>query len=215
MPGYIDIHTHDRSSSENRIYNVFAKNDYEHISDKSFSIGLHPWHVKPDHSEVLEIVRQNTKLENCRAVGETGLDRVCNTDFGLQEIVFSKHIEMAEAAGKPLIIHCVRAFDRLLQLKKSMLPTVPWIVHGFNSRAEIADQLNSNGVILSFGKALVLPGSNAQKTLSRIYGNDFFLETDDGNLRIEIIYDNAAKLLQMTHSDILKKIQISFKKIFG
>jgi TatD DNase family protein len=96
-----------------------------------------------------------------------------------------------------------------------MLPTVPWIVHGFNSRAEIADQLNSNGVILSFGKALVLPGSNAQKTLSRIYGNDFFLETDDGNLRIEIIYDNAAKLLQMTHSDILKKIQISFKKIFG
>ena len=40
----------------------------------------------------------------------------------LQMAVFEKQILLAEAMGKPLIIHCVKAFNELVELKRKFRP---------------------------------------------------------------------------------------------
>ena len=51
---------------------------------------------------------------------------------------------MAQETGKILIIHCVRAWDRLLAMRRKLCreydSCVTWIVHGFRGNAELARQ---------------------------------------------------------------------------
>ena len=65
--------------------------------------------------------------------------------MALQETVFIRQAKMADAAGKPLIVHLVKATDALLRLKKELKPRVPWIIHGFRGKAQLAEELLRHG----------------------------------------------------------------------
>ena len=70
----------------------------------------------------------------------------------MQEQLFPLHVRLSEAYGKPLILHCVRAFDRLLALRKHYCPTQRWVIHGFRGRPALARQLLQADFDLSFGE---------------------------------------------------------------
>ncbi|MBK8442701.1 MAG: TatD family hydrolase [Sphingobacteriales bacterium] len=56
------------------------------------------------------------------AVGECGLDRLCAT-YGICSYKHLRHrFGFRSSTRKPLVIHCVRAFDTLLQFKKTLRP---------------------------------------------------------------------------------------------
>ncbi|WP_232056673.1 TatD family hydrolase [Methylomonas rhizoryzae] len=122
-----------------------------------FSLGMHPWFIERQAQEIafsrLERLAAHPKV---LAIGECGLDKCIATPPARQAEVFSRHIELSEAVGKPLIIHCVRAFAELLQLKKRFAPRQAWIVHGFTGKPALAKQLLQHGCYLSFGKAILL-----------------------------------------------------------
>ena len=82
------------------------------------------------------------KDEYCIAIGECGVDRAIETSIELQQTIFEQQIELAEQVQKPLIIHCVKAFDILLFLKKKYKITVPIIVHGYKNKPEQLKQLD-------------------------------------------------------------------------
>jgi len=212
---YIDIHTHGNSVAVKSVLNLFPEENLPEISGRLYSIGLHPWyiHIK-DCNDKIEIVRNWAKNKSCIAIGETGLDKISKTDFDLQKILFEKHIEIAEEYDKPLIIHCVRAFEELIGIKKITGSKVPWIVHGYNSKPKIAERLINEGLILSFGKALTHPGSNAKKILETISENRFFLETDDSPLSIQEIYAFAAKIRKISINTLAEMIQRNFEQTF-
>ncbi len=128
--------------------------------------------------------------------------------------MFRKHIEIAEKAGKPILIHCVRAFNELIRIKKDIKPKVPFILHGFNANRETAIQLINHGMFLSFGHALLDHRSNAAKVIGEIPTDRVFLETDDSDLMIEEIYDAAATLLSLEKNELIKIIFKNIKKIF-
>ena len=86
------------------------------------------------------------------AIGEAGLDALRGGDILYQEETFKKQVEISEQLGKPMIIHCVRAFDRLLRLRKELRPSQLWIVHGFRGKPELARQLVDAGCAISLGK---------------------------------------------------------------
>ena len=69
----------------------------------------------------------------------------------VQESVFSEQVALSEQVGKPLIIHCVKALDRLLLLRKELKPKQQWMLHGFRGKPQQLRSLLDAGFFVSFG----------------------------------------------------------------
>ena len=123
------------------------------------SIGVHPWKVTAAWRDELALIREAVRRTDVWAIGECGLDKMKGEALSLQMEAFRAHIALAEEVQKPMIIHCVRAFDELLMLRRE-LETVckkegrepqPWVIHGFRGKPEQAKQMMTKGMLLSFG----------------------------------------------------------------
>jgi len=213
---YIDLHTHQNYNPEIiQIRNVFAQNLNNIPLDSFSSVGLHPWHLSEVNLEsCLENIKQSTSDKNMLAIGECGLDRVIQTDFSFQELCFLRQAEIAEKAHKPLIIHCVRAYPDLINLKKKIKSSLPWIIHGFNANKETIRQLLNHGFYFSVGENLLKNDSKIE--IFRMIPNDrLFLETDNSEISIQKIYFFAAQLQEVTVDELSEIILNNFKKLFG
>jgi TatD DNase family protein len=149
------------------------------------------------------------------AIGECGLDKCIATPMPLQIEVFSRQIELSERLGMPLVVHCVRAFNELLQLYKQLRPTQPWVVHGFTGKPALAEQLIKHGFYLSFGKALLVLDSQTGRSLHSVPLDHIFLETDDSKLEISEIYAAAAKILGLDIPTLQRQIVANFNRVFA
>lgn len=180
------------------------------------SAGIHPWYIQ-DYNipELLKTLREAAASKNVLAIGECGLDKLAETILPEQEQIFIEQIRIAEAVNKPLIIHCVKAFDDLIRIKNSVNAKVPFIVHGYNNNLQIALQLLKNGFYLSFGKALLLNDSNAQKVFMITDPAHYFLETDDATISIRTIFTKAAELKKINVEELKKEVMSNFKRIFN
>lgn len=214
---YIDIHSHQINALDDRVevLNVYPDKLVNFQDDGLYSLGVHPWFIpEKGVGKLLDIVSDLSKKEEIVAIGECGLDKLSNTPFDVQEFVFQKHIEIAEKVQKPLIIHCVRSFNELVQFKITSGSAVDWIVHGFNSNLQVADMLLRHELYLSFGKALLNPESNASKVIPQIEDELYLLETDDSNTGIDDVYRAASERVHMD-LDILKlSMQTNFINCF-
>ena len=84
------------------------------------------------------------------AIGEAGFDKLRGPSPELQRKVFEEQVAISEELKKPVVIHCVRAWDELLAVHKKLKPKMPWLIHGFRGNTELAAQLLSKGMYLSF-----------------------------------------------------------------
>jgi TatD DNase family protein len=180
-----------------------------------YSYGLHPWHINRDTCfQQLDLLRVAGHEKRCLAIGECGLDKLSQVDFGLQQEVFTEQIQIANALGKPLIIHCVKAFNELINCLNLNDNQVPVIIHGFNNNENIARILVQQGCYFSFGKALLGYDSNAAKAIRSVGRKNFFLETDDADISIKYIYRKASDLLGIAEEIIQQQIQSNFETVF-
>ncbi|MCE3279341.1 MAG: TatD-related deoxyribonuclease [Bacteroidetes bacterium] len=211
---YINFHTHKVGVCETISILNLAQIKKPEDEKRFFSIGIHPWKIKElNIAENLENLKQFVSHENVAAIGECGLDKFSEASLEEQEQIFIEQIKIAVKVNKPVIVHCVKAFDHLIRIVKKTKPGIPFIVHGYNNNIEIAQQLLENGFYLSFGKALLKSGSNAQKVFERVPFSRMFLETDDSEILIEDVYEKAAQI-RMIETDKLKEIIFSnFKSI--
>ena len=210
---FIDIHTHI-SSIQKDVFSI--ENKYPNSTDFStpFSIGIHPWYISENTLQNdIKIIEEQLSSENCYALGECGLDRITDVDFSLQIKVFKQQIRLSEKYNKPLIIHCVRAFQEIIQLKKEMNPKQPWIVHGFNKNHQIALDLIRHQICMSFGKSL-LKNEKLQETFSKLPLDFLFLETDTSEEHIENIYNIASELRKTEKQIIINTVKQNFSRIF-
>jgi TatD DNase family protein len=217
---YFDIHTHKNCREGTFcIKNVFPDDvDEENISQVGyFSCGIHPWYI----GNSTQIEKQLTKIDriihsqNLLAIGEAGLDRAIDVDLKIQEEVFVSQIRLSEKFFKPMIIHCVRAYSDILRMKNEQRADMPWIIHGFNSSIEMAEQLINNNCILSFGKSLFDPRSRARGVFKKLSSEEFFLETDDHDFTIDEIYQMAAETRNLSIGNLKSVQQQNFEKVFG
>ena len=216
----IDIHCHQiRPSNHLQILSVDTHEPTQEIIENCktyFSIGIHPWFIEHQNIDIalqkLKSYRHHPKLA---AIGECGLDKAIAAKLSLQTRVFEQQLELAEQWRKPLIIHCVRAFNELMQIKKNSKSTLPWIIHGFNNNPELAKQLLKQNCYLSFGKALLRDHSNAAQVLQSMPLDQLFLETDDTReVSISAIYDAAAKITGLTVDALRQQIFGNFNRVF-
>ncbi len=91
------------------------------------------------------------------AIGECGLDyyRLAEDTKARQTEAFIGQMEVAQAVGKPLMIHCRQAFPDLIALLKEhrdrLLTTNPGIIHFFSGTKEEAKELLALGFAFTFG----------------------------------------------------------------
>ena len=181
----------------------------------NYSYGIHPWQIDTNGYQLeLKLLEQKAHEKKCLAIGECGLDKLSSVDFLLQQQVFVEQIKIANRIKKPLIIHCVKAFNELLNCLNLNNNEVPVLIHGFNNNENITRVLQSEGFYFSFGKALLGYDSNAAKAIKQVGRKNIFLETDDTDLSIKYVYKKAAELLGIDEDIIKEQLKHNFETVF-
>lgn len=190
---FFNLHTH-QFTNQSEVLEIV--NQYPQEFDAAipfYSIGIHPLFIDENRLESdFTMLKEKLVLAECLALGECGLDKRSETPFELQQLVFEKQLALAEKNQKPIVIHCVAAFQELIEIKKRLKISVPMIVHGFSKKIELAKQLIDNGFYVSFGKKL-LRNSELESVFKSIPNDRFFLETDTIEEGIQDVYALAAK----------------------
>lgn len=215
---FIDIHTHSEKHKRELITvrNVFPGEGFAAFSGRNFySVGLHPWHIKSEkeNNELLITVEEALELDHVCFVGECGLDKIALTDFDEQKRVFRAQAFMAEEFKRPLIIHCVKAYNEILEFHKKLHPEMPWIMHAYNGSVEITKQLGEKGVLFSFGENLFRENSKAAKSFKCLPLEKVFFETDEYFGDVEDIYKIGAKLKNISAETLTKAIWNNFSRV--
>ncbi|MCD8519281.1 MAG: TatD family hydrolase [Flavobacterium sp.] len=215
MTKFINLHTHKFSNLSDVIEVV---NQYPWEFDASvpnYSIGIHPWYVDENRLETdLEIIKEKLQLTGCLALGECGLDKRIEIPLDLQISVFKKQLEMVKETQKPIVLHCVAAYDEMIAIKKEMKIENPMIIHGFSKNEQVAQSLLKNGFYLSFGKYL-LRNPDLEKVFTFAPENQILLETDTIEETIYQVYEKAAAIKGISVQQMKAIVFSNFSKIFS
>lgn len=202
-----NIHTHRRQDGEMSILNVFPQNFDERL-EGYISCGVHPWYVD-ECEDALSLLEEIVKCPNVVAIGEAGYDALRGAEKEIQINCFERQIELSELYEKPMIIHCVKAWDWLITSHKKYKPKQTWILHGFRGKLEQMQQLLRVGMKFSIGMNF-----NKDAVL-QIPIDSLFLETDDSGVKIEDVYKLVAEIrdveLECLGHDIEWNVRSTFK----
>lgn len=175
------------------------------------SFGLHPWYLNEDwqerfKNETLKVESQiDERLRDERAttdeplfIGECGLDRVCDTPYDRQLAAFEAHVDLSERLSLPLILHCVRALDDALRMKRGTRQ--PWVFHGFRGKPQQLRQLLDHDFYVSFGFHF------NEESLKLCPADHLFLETDDAPHSIVPLYESVARLRHISVEELRQQV---------
>ncbi len=216
----LDIHTHHRSSTEasdESIFNIALTsspvilNEVKNLFTQGegyFSLGIHPWTAAQATSETWAILEEAVRHPQVLAIGEAGLDKLTTSDWNIQQEAFIRQIQLSEAVGKPLIIHCVKAFNEIIRLKKEMKPQQSWIIHGFRNNLNIARQLMNEGIYLSLGEKY------QTDVLMSIPLERLLVETDESTCPVRDIVVRMAEVRGMEADELIKILTENVQSIF-
>ena len=157
------------------------------------SYGIHPWDVTDQWREQVSVLRetlQSLPSETRYFIGECGLDKLASASYQNQFTAFEAQIDFANRFRRPLILHCVRAVDDLLRLRKKA--RTPWVFHGFRGNPQQMQQLLRAGIDISFGFRF------NEESAMQCPAEHLFLETDEGRRDSEGQSDNSIAPLYAT-----------------
>jgi len=141
--------------------------------------GIHPWylsHLPKNWDETLA----SYLAASPTVIGEIGLDFE-KENHHLQEIIFSRQLEIASQFSLPLNIHCRKAWHRLLPLMKPYRDRVPgFILHAFSQKLSVALQIIEYGGFLSFASHILRPWNTERlkKLIQALPLSRILIETD-------------------------------------
>ncbi|MBE9576793.1 TatD family hydrolase [Flavobacterium proteolyticum] len=215
MTKFINLHTHTFSNLSD-VIEVVNQYPWEFdASIPSYSIGIHPWYIYENRLETdLKIIKQKLQLDECLALGECGLDKRIEIPLDLQISVFKQQLELVKETQKPIVLHCVAAYDEVIAIKKEMKMENPMIIHGFSKNEKVAQSLLKNGFYLSFGKYL-LRNPDLEKVFTFAPENQILLETDTIEESIYQVYEKAASIKGISVDEMKAIVFTNFSKIFS
>lgn len=217
----LDVHTHKLEDAslgksiinyplleDSSLYTSLA-GDVEADRGDYYSVGIHPWELTEHNAgRLLDYLERWLHRKRLVAVGEAGLDKLAAAPIELQLAVFKEQVRLSEKCGLPLIIHCVKAMDELLAVKKEFHPQQAWIWHGFRGKPEQAMLLLKKGFYLSFGEYY------SDEAMRTVPDERLFLETDNSSLDIEDILCGAAKMRGVEMEALREVIRRNIQNVF-
>lgn len=206
---FFDVHTHNLSINPSAIISCNA--DYFRLNERIVyaSVGIHPWNLTEENSEALYLnLIRLIKDKRVLAIGEAGLDKIKGPSLELQISVFRQEILLAEECRLPMVIHCVRAFNELLYLKKKCNSRQTWIIHGFRGNEALAKDLLRHGCWLSFGEHF------QDDALKAVPVDRLFIESDEADKSIKSIYERVAQVRGMSLDELNQVIKMNVQEVF-
>ena len=187
----LDIHTHNAQTHAQTIETV----------------GVHPW-----HAAIGDLAEVEHLAPSADAVGEIGLDYACEISREVQTAVFRAQLAIAEQLEKPVVLHCVRAFEDTIKIiGEYRLKAV--IFHGFIGSKEQAQRAVSQGYYLSFGER-TFRSPKSIEALRATPLSHLFVESDESPTPIEEIYAKIAELRGVELGELTRATEENFKRIF-
>lgn len=190
MSRFIDIHTHFPTGL--------------HIEPQG--IGVHPWRAAD------ETLPSREEYAAADLIGEIGLDFACDVERSKQEEVFRAQLTIAEELQKPVVLHCVRAFEPTMKIvAEYALRAV--IFHGFIGSTQQAQRAIEKGYFLSFGTNT----ARSPKTIEALRNtplDKMFIESDESKKNIAEIYTKIATLKGCKQDLLEQAILENYNKIF-
>ena len=188
----VDIHTHNEQTRAQTIDTV----------------GIHPWHATDGDISAIEFAAVAAD-----AIGEIGLDFACDTPHEVQIAIFRAQLAIAERLEKPVVLHCVKAFEEVMRiLRNYSLKAV--IFHGFIGSVEQAQRAVAEGHYLSFGERTF----RSPKTIEALRStplSHLFVESDESTTPIEEIYARIAELRGLPVAELTAATEENFALIFN
>lgn len=186
----LDFHTHRLQATDALI--CVEPDRFAPELGKCYAVGLHPWHsAAEDVERLLAQLERVAAHPQVAAIGETGLDALRGAPLDVQMALLERHVAVAEAVGKPLVIHTVRTSQQVLKVWRESRRSVPWAIHGFRGNAHVVEPLVDAGFYISFGERfnpLALRAVPAERLLA---------ETDDSPMPIASVVARMAAQLQL------------------
>ncbi|MCK9641086.1 MAG: TatD family hydrolase [Prolixibacteraceae bacterium] len=213
MYNCINFHTHKQSDQDGQItiYNQLL-HEATGAPDGLYSAGLHPWHADKlsvvQLSKVLDMHKDSKYLV---ALGETGLDKVCKIPINTQLDIFELHLNKAVILEKPVIIHCVKAWEEMFEVTSHY--HVPMILHGYNGSDQLTANLVKRGFFFSVGPMILNPNSRIYHAINHIPPSALFCETDDSDHSIQSIYHAVSGKIKMTEMDLKRTVFENFVRL--
>lgn len=206
---FFNIHTHSLVHPESEI---LAQSPDLFPSDKLpvyTSIGIHPWFLTEENAESQwKALQKQVSHPSVLAIGEGGLDKLKGPDMELQVKILKQQVALSEEKSLPLIIHCVKAFNELIQLKKELRPHQPWIIHGFRGKEALAIDCIRHGFYLSYGEHFQ---ENALKATPQ---EKLFIETDESVVPVQEIYQSIALVHGIGLQELMESVKKNVKEVF-
>ena len=151
-------------------------------------LGLHPEEVRDDWREVLAeihhvlLLNLQSSKPTVLAIGEVGLDFYWSRDYEQQQLeAFEEQVRWSVETRLPLMIHCRKAQNEMVQILKRYARELPGgVFHCFTGNEQEARQLlEFDGFVLGIGGVLTFKKSNLPATLPPTVPLDrIVLETD-------------------------------------
>lgn len=146
--------------------------------------GIHPQEAPRDTrelDELLALLERRLDAPDVVALGECGLDkRPGMPPLDAQERALSAQLALARRRGLPVILHCVRAPGRLLEVLSRAGPLdAGGVLHGYSGAPDVIPRLTALNLSLSYGHLLANPRATRARASARVTPRDRLLvETD-------------------------------------
>lgn len=206
----LDIHSHHSAPYPQGVVSIIPDAKFTAMDSQKYSIGLHPWHsADTDADAVLERIRMLADRPWVAAIGECGVDPAKGAPMFRQMLLFRQQVEIAEIAGKPMVIHAVKSPDVIIGVRNDLKATREWAIHGFRSKPSVAEMYLRAGLWLSYG-----PRFNAD-ALRATPPDRILAETDADNSSITDVLAIQAGAMGMNTDDYTMLIADNTARFLG
>lgn len=215
---YVDIHTTKPTHRPDVISLAsirITKDTEEFVEDGLCTVGLHPSDVDDDWRDAFDIVEELASDELVLGIGACGLDRACIAPWLLQIDAFNALADLAERVSKPMVVHCVKAYDELFQVQRDVDAAQTWVLHGFVKGQELARQYLDAGMHLSFDSNVMRETPTLIEVVRFCPDDRIHLETGSNSVvSIEMVTERAARLRGITTESLCEILERNFNSVF-
>lgn len=210
---YLNFHTHRPSLRHECAVQCLSPHRFEQRQESPFptyyAVGIHPWQAHQADEAEFECLACALQHPAVMAVGEVGLDRACSVPYEVQLEVFRRQALLAEQCHKPLVLHCVRAVDDVLAVRKALKAKQPWIWHGFRGGDTQLRALVSHGFYFGFGEHY------RSEALAACPLHRLLPETDEAPIDIAEHYRRLAQELNLSVRELQQATESTFRELFS
>lgn len=210
-----DFHTHEDDGvvEPGKVYSYSLREIDRIPADALYTIGLHPWDT--DRLDAYRLVdsRLEEAIQNprCLAVGEIGLDRLRGAKLEVQLELFKTQLDIAARHGKPIVVHCVRAWSEMLKTVRDHHFEGNRAVHGFLGRDTILKRLLYDDWYVSVG---VMPSGKVLSIAAQIPRERILVETDASGNDCEEVYEKVAAVRRLRPYVLKDRVSKNARRFF-